>query len=228
MNKDPDSKITLLLPTKNEAGGVRQVIEGVHPFVDEILVIDGHSTDGTADIAREAGAWVVHDNGKGKGAALRLGIAEASHEILVCMDADGSHDPNDIPKLVQPILDGEADLVVGSRIRGGSDELHGDFSNFVRAIGSGIITISVNYRWNVRITDTLNGFRAIKTSVARDLNLKANDFDIEQHMVCCCLKKGYTVIDIPSHEGVRLWGVSKLPTYKKAYLFFGRLFLDLI
>ena len=78
MNKDPDTKITLLLPTKNEAVGVRQVIESVHPFVDEILVIDGHSTDGTADIAREAGACVVHDNGKGKGAALRLGIAEAS------------------------------------------------------------------------------------------------------------------------------------------------------
>lgn len=220
-------RVCLLLPTKNEAGGLAQFLDRVRPFVDDIVVIDGHSSDQTAAICRAKQIPVWLDNGRGKGAAIRQGLDRATGEIIVIMDADGSHDPAHIPLLVDPIIRGEADLVVGSRIRGGSDELHGDFTQFLRNIGGGLITMAINYRWNVRLTDVLNGFRAIRRESLWRLRLRANDFDIEQHMVVEALKRGLRVHEVPAHESVRQWGRSKLPTFRKATLFFWRLLLDL-
>lgn len=220
--------ISLLIPTKNEAGGVAKLLEQVRPLVNEIIVVDGRSTDRTAEICRAAGAKVFLDNGKGKGAAIREGLRQATGDIIVIIDADGSHQISDIPRLIAPIAQGEADMVLASRIRGGSDELHGDFTHFLRNIGGGLITMAINYRWHVRLTDVLNGFRAVRRDAILRFNLRANDFDIEQHMVVECLKKGFRIMEIPSHESVRQWGSSKLPTFRKASLFFRRLFLDLI
>ena len=221
-------KISLLIPTKNEVEGIGWILDHARPFVDEILVIDGHSMDGTAEICRAQNVQVILDNGKGKGAAIREGLRHVTGDIVVMMDADGSHDPADIPRLIEPIIHGEQDLVLGSRILGGSDELRGDIIQFLRNLGGGIITMAINYRWHTRLTDILNGFRAIRRASVSRLNLRANDFDIEQHMVVECLKKGVRVKDIPCHESVRKWGVSKLPTFRKARLFFWRLFLDLV
>lgn len=219
--------ISLLIPTKNEAEGIGGFIDQVRPFVDELLVVDGHSTDATAEICQSRGIPVILDNGKGKGAAIRAGLRHVTGDVVVIIDADGSHDPADIPRLVAPILQGEADMVIASRIRGGSDELHGDFTHFLRNMGGGLLTMAINYRWHVRLTDVLNGFRAISRNTALQLDLRANDFDAEQHMVVECLKKGFHIAEIPSHESVRKWGRSKLPTFRKATLFFWRLFLDL-
>ncbi|MGH7165388.1 MAG: glycosyltransferase family 2 protein [Nitrospiraceae bacterium] len=221
-------RVTIIIPTRNEAAGIVQVLQWVKPYVDEILVVDGQSTDGTADLARQAGVRVIQDSGRGKGAALKLGIAEAQGDILVFMDADGSHDPTSIPALLAPILGDEADLVIASRHRGGSDEWRGDLDNYLRSVGGGIITLAINYRWRVRITDALNGFRAIRRSAAASLDLTADDFDIEQQMVTRCLRRRYRVTEVASHEFLRKWGRSKLPTYRKGYLFLGRLVLDLL
>lgn len=222
------NSISIIVPARNEAEGIGNIIRELQQFSNDIIVVDGHSQDGTREIARNRGAKVILDNRRGKGDALRVGIRQAQGDILVFIDADGSHELKDIPRLVEPIIQERADLVVASRHLGGSDELHGDLNNFLRSLGGGIITLSINYRWNVRLTDSLNGFRAIRKSVALSLNLTANDFDIEQQMVCKCLKKGYRVIEIASHEYARKWGKSKLPTHRKGILFFRRLFIDLI
>jgi dolichol-phosphate mannosyltransferase len=221
-------QVTVVIPAKNEAGGIVKVIKSVQEFVEEVIVVDGHSTDGTRDLATETGATVLLDNGRGKGAAYRSGVESATRDTVVFIDADGSHEPADIPKLVAPILAGEAELVIASRHRGGSDEWQGDFSTYLRSIGSGFISIVMNYRWGANLTDCLNGFRAIRRDVALRVPWKATDFDIEQHMIAQCLKYGYRVAEVASHEYVRGWGHSKLPTFKKAYLFFWRLFLDLV
>lgn len=220
--------ITVVIPAKNEAQGITSIIESIRPHAHEIIVVDGHSTDGTKTLAEKSGARVYTDNGKGKGAAYKTGVAAATHDIIVFIDADGSHDPRDIPKLVDPIIHNKAELVIASRHKGGSDDWQGDLNNYLRAIGAGFLSLCINYRWNVRITDCLNGFRAIKRDVFKSLDLKTNDFDIEQHMIVQCLRKGYRIQEVASHEYARQWGKSKLPTYRKAHLFLWRLFRDLL
>jgi dolichol-phosphate hexosyltransferase len=208
------AQVSIIVPAKNEAGGIEGIVQAVKPYGDEILVVDGRSTDGTGDIAAKAGARVVMDGRRGKGSALRMGIEEASGDVLVFIDADGSHDATDIPKLIQPILDGKADLVVASRTLGGSDEYNKTFDGFVRRAGSDFIVLAINWRWGVRLTDVENGFRAIRSDIIPRLNLQADDFDIEQEMVIKCLKRGFRIAEVPSHEYTRAWGESKLSTWK--------------
>ena len=222
-------KITVIIPTFNEEKNITQVLEDVKPYVDEILVVDAKkSTDKTADIAKSMGAKVVKDSGKGHGEAKRIGIDEAKHDILVFFDADQSHDAKDIPKMVKHLIDNNYDLVIGSRMRGGSDELHGTLSNFIRNTGSGLIQLVINYRFDVFLTDCEDGFRAIKKDVAQKLNLNATDFDIEEEMLIKTLKKGYKVGEIPTHEYERKHGKSNLSLVKIGYKFVWRLLREII
>ena len=133
------ARATVVIPAKDEEGIVGSIIDACRPHADEILVVDGHSRDRTRDIAVEHGARVIEDNGRGKGDALRVAIAAATTEIVVFIDADGSHEPADIPRLVEPIRAGRADLVIASRGKGGSDELHGTLEQLIRYIGSQLI-----------------------------------------------------------------------------------------
>lgn len=202
-------RISVIVPTRNEVENLRPVLELAAPFADELLVVDGHSTDGTRELAEACGARVILDEGLGKGAALRLGIQEATGDILVFIDADGSHDPRDIPALVKPIVDGVADHVSGSRMLGGSDELHATLHQFIRLFGSQIITLSVNYTQNVRLTDCQNGLRAIRRDIALALDLRENITTIEQEMVIKTVRSGYRLAEVPTHEYMRANGVSR-------------------
>ncbi len=219
-------RVTVIVPTRNEAVNLRPVLEVAAPFADELLVVDGHSTDDTRQIAEELGATVVLDNAKGKGDAIRVGMERATGDVLVFIDADGSHDPRDIPALVQPILDGHADHVSGSRMLGGSDELHATIQQFVRLFGSQIITLSVNYTQNVRLTDCQNGFRAIRKDVALALELQENITTIEQEMVIKTVRLGYRLGEVATHEYVRANGESNFrvldvwPRYVRSWLYY--------
>lgn len=221
-------RVTAIVPTKNEAEGIAAVVDSLRPFVDEILVVDGHSTDGTREAAEAAGARVILDNNKGKGDAYWVGIQNANGAILVFIDADGSHDVNDVPVLIKPIVEDAADLVIASRHKGGSDEWKGDVDTWLRAVGSGFLSVVINKRWGSNLTDVLNGFRAARREAALTAGLRAHDFDVEQHMIAQFLKHGFRVTEVASHERCRKWGRSKLPTFRKAYLFFWRLFLDMV
>jgi glycosyltransferase involved in cell wall biosynthesis len=134
--------------------------------------------------------------------------------VVVFIDADGSHDPKDIPAMVAPILAGDSDMVVGSRGKGGSDELHGTFEQFLRYVGSQLIMLAINYRWNVRLTDSQNGFRDVRKDVGKALGLRSNLTTIEQEMLMRALKLGFRVSEIPSHEYERRWGKSKVVVWK--------------
>jgi dolichol-phosphate mannosyltransferase len=210
VNARGDLKVTVVVPTLNEEETLDGVLASVAPHADELLVVDGHSTDRTAEIARGHGVRFLLDEGKGKGCAVRLALREASHPIVVFFDADGSHEPADIPKLVRPIRDGEAELVIGSRMTGGSDELSSDISEYIRLSGSMIINLVINYRWNVRLSDTQNGFRAILREAGAALGLTENSTTVEQEMAMKALNRGYRVVNVPSHEYRRQGGVSKI------------------
>jgi len=209
----PAATVTVVIPTRNEEGLIGEIVDSVRPY-GEVLVVDGHSTDRTRAIAQEHGARVVLDGGKGKGQAIRQALRETTTDIVVFIDADGSHDTRDIPALVAPIAEGRADLVIGSRGKGGSDELHGTFGQFIRYVGSQLIMLAINYRWGVRLSDSQNGFRAIRREVGLALDLKSNLTTIEQEMLMRALKLGYRVDEVASHEYERKWGTSKVVVWK--------------
>src|SRR4030095_8059424 len=202
------SGVSLVIPARNEEPSIGEVIKKALTYCDEIVVVDGHSTDHTAQVSEKCGVRVIKDNKKGKGDAIRVGAAAARYPIVVCRDADGSHDPADIPRLVEPIEHGKADLVIGSRGKGGSDELHGDIEKLARLVGSDLILIGINLRWKQNLTDSQNGFRAIRADVVRSLGLKENITTIEQEMTMKSLKKGFVVTEVPTHEYARMYGQS--------------------
>ena len=209
--------ISVIIPTLNEEMTISQIIEGSKPHADEIIVIDGHSTDRTVEVVKKMGIKVVFDNKKGKGAALRHSIKHVKGDVIVFIDADGSHNPEEIPKLVEPILKGEADHVTGSRLIGGSSELHGGFDECFRLMGSSFITACINWKYKVRLSDSQNGFRAIKTDVIKQLDLKENITTIEQEMIMKTLYKGYKITEVPTHEHKRIAGYSKIKLKKVWY-----------
>lgn len=219
---------SIIVPSRNEEETIADVLYVVRDMTDDLVVIDGHSSDRTAEIAKQYGARVVLDNGLGKGDAVRVGLTQARHPITVFIDADGSHDPKDIPSLVEPIAANEVDLVMGSRMLGGSEELFGSFREVIRLMGSLVISLSINYRYGVRFTDYQNGLRAIRTAVGRQIGLTSNITTIEQEMAMKCLRYGYRVMEIPTHEYPRKGGVSKINVLRVAHRYIWNLICGLI
>jgi len=207
-------RITILIPAKNEAATVAEVVRGARLHAEDVLVMDGGSTDGTGARAEGAGARVVQDLGRGKGRAIRAAIAHLHGEVTVLMDADGSHDPADIPRLAAPIFESGVDHVSGSRLLGGSSELHGGFDEWARLAGSSFITACINKRYGVRLSDSQNGFRAIKTEVLRSLPLRSRHTTIEQEMIVKTLRAGLKVAEVPTHEYRRRWGSSHISVWR--------------
>ena len=221
--------VSVVIAAKQEAPSIGGVIERTRRYANTILVVVGDSTDGTADVAAEGGATVIADGGRGKGEAIRRSIPLITTQVAVFLDADGSHDPEDIPLLVAPILAGEADHVAASRLRGGSSELHGGFDEFLRLTGSSFITACINWRFKCQLSDSQNGFRAVRTSVLRQLDLREDSTTIEQEMTIKTLRRGWRMAEIPSHEHRRLHGSSHIRVLRHAprygyslvkYLFF--------
>lgn len=221
--------VSVVIAAKQEARTIEQVVRRCERYAGEIVVVVGRSTDGTGEIAARSGARVLPDRGHGKGDAIRCAIPTIRTPITVFLDADGSHDPEDIPLLVEPILTDEADHVTASRLRGGSSELHGGFDEFFRLTGSSFITACINWRFGCRLSDSQNGFRAIRTEVLRRLDLRENTTTIEQEMILKTLRRGYRMGEVPSHEHPRTHGVSHINVWRSSprygyslvkYLFF--------
>ncbi|MPZ20811.1 MAG: glycosyltransferase [Luteitalea sp.] len=208
--------VSAVIPAKQEAPSIPDIIERTRRYASEVIVVVGHSTDGTPELAARSGASVLTDGGRGKGEAIRRAIPHIRTPITVLLDADGSHDPEDIPLLVEPILADRADHVSASRLRGGSSELHGGFDEFLRLAGSSFITACINRRFGCRLSESQNGFRAIRTSVLRQLDLRENTTTIEQEMIIKTLRRGFRMAEVPSHEHPRAHGTSHIRVWRSA------------
>jgi glycosyltransferase involved in cell wall biosynthesis len=195
---DQDSKpfIVAAIPCFNEERFIGSVVLKARKHVDRVLVIDDGSSDATAEVAAEAGAAVVrHDCNKGKGAALQTALRRARNEkadVLVVLDGDGQHDPRDIPRLIQPIVDGQADVVVGSRFVSATGK-----PPAYRRMGQGILTLLSNLGSGSGVTDSQSGFRAFSAQALRSLKLSENGFAVESEIQFAASKSGLRVSEVP-------------------------------
>ncbi|MDD5337671.1 MAG: glycosyltransferase family 2 protein [Candidatus ainarchaeum sp.] len=201
-------EITIVVPCRNEADTLLPLYKELKSRTYKVLVpIAKSSSDGTRELCEKNAIPHFMDSGSGKGAGLRESLAHISTPYLVFMDADGSHDLNDIPEMAKKLV--SADLVIGSRLQGGSMELYdGSFGSFLRSFFTICINQIVNSRFNSRITDTQNGFRAARTESLKKLNLTGNTFEIETEMVMKALKKGMKIEEVASREYPRKFGGS--------------------
>jgi glycosyltransferase involved in cell wall biosynthesis len=203
-------KISVVIPTLNEAKNLVHVLPNIYQWVDEVILVDGHSSDGTVDVARELcpSIRVVMQDVRGKGAALRAGFAAATGDIIVMMDADGSTDPSEIPMFVGALLSG-ADFAKGSRfLQGGGTE---DMP-FYRKLGNWAFVWMVRMMFGGKYTDLCYGYNAFWKRVLPLLDLDCNGFEVETMMNVRALKAGLQIIEVPSFEFSRVHGNSNLKT----------------
>lgn len=200
--------ISLVIPTKNEAANIEAVLRRVPASVTEVIVVDGLSTDGTADVARAADprVSVIEERRRGKGAAVRAGFTAATGEFIVMLDADGSMDPQELDHYVAALASG-SDLVKGSRFVAGGWTT--DMTR-LRRVGNGCLRSLANALYGARFTELCYGFMALRRSAVSVLALDADGFEIEAQIVIRSLRAGLRVQEVPSGEADRLHGQSNL------------------
>ncbi len=204
--------VSLIVPTRNEERNLPQLFASIPDIVDEVVLVDGRSSDRTVALAQELrpDILVVHQTGKGKGNALIEGFLAANGDIIVMIDADGSTNPNEIPNYVGALLAG-ADFAKGSRfMQGGgtSDmEIH-------RYLGNQFFVWSVRFFFGSRYTDLCYGYNAFWTRTLPLLSLDGDGFEIETMMNVRALQAGLQVAEVPSFENRRFMGFSNLHAVK--------------
>lgn len=203
--------VSVVIPSINEAANLPHVLPRIPLWVDEIVLVDGYSTDKTVEVARQLAPDIVVLQQKrcGKGAALRAGFAVAKGDIIVTLDADGSTDPGEIPAFVGALLAG-ADFVKGSRFAqgGGTDDME-----WYRRLGNWGLLQLVRWRFGGRFTDLCYGYNAFWRHVLPYLNLSASTgFEIETSMNIQALRARLTVAEVASQEFRRVHGESNLRT----------------
>jgi glycosyltransferase involved in cell wall biosynthesis len=213
--------IVLVLPARDEAPRVGNVIRRAPDDVT-VLVVDDGSTDGTADVAVAAGAKVVDGGGRGLGAAVRTGFAEAvslGADVVVFCDADGEYDPAELPLLVAPILRGEADYVVGSRFAGEIHHMHPH-----RRAGNRVLTRALALLARAPITDGQSGYRALSRRAATEAEI-IHDYNYAQVLTLDLLRKGFRYGEVPITYSFRESGdsfVKLLPYLRRVVPAVGR------
>jgi len=194
-----EMQLSVILPAKNEEKSISAVVEGIRHVCPqaEIIVVDDGSTDNTATLAAAAGATVVrHPYSKGNGAAVKTGARAAQGESLVFMDADGQHDPQDIPRLLAKLSEGY-DLVVGARQKGSQ-------ASVGRGVANGFYNRLASYMSGHEVADLTSGFRATNASKFREfLYLLPNGFSYPTTSTMAFFRAGYSVAYEPIHAGKR-------------------------
>lgn len=217
-------KITLILPAYNEEISIGTIVLLASIYVDHIIVVDDGSSDRTAEIARKAGAEVIlHETNKGKGRALKTGFSAAQDaDIIVTMDTDGQHNPSDIPRLIEPILKGEADMVNGSRYLTGLDRN----TPVYRRVGQTILDKATNLNSGLKITDSQSGFRAFAVSTRGVFRFNAQNMAIESEMLADVGKSGLRIKEVEVAVRYDVHG-SKINPIKHGFGVLLRIFRDI-
>jgi len=198
-------KISVLMPVYNEARTIREIIRRVKDsgIVDELIVVDDCSNDGTREILAEeskrSGIKIYyHEKNRGKGAAVRTALKHAIGDIIIIQDADLEYNPKEYLRLIQPILDGTAEVVYGSRFLNSDYHIHcKNFFYLLHFLGNKFLNFLINIIYNVNMTDMETGYKVMKREILKDMPLFARGFEIEPEITAKLIRKGFKIREIP-------------------------------
>jgi glycosyltransferase involved in cell wall biosynthesis len=200
--------VSVIIPTLNEAANLPHVFAKLPADLHEVIVVDGRSTDSTVEVAQRLrpDVVIVHQEGRGKGDALRAGFAAATGEIIVMLDADGSTDASEIPRFVAALLNG-ADFVKGSRFAQGG---HSADITLSRRVGNHGLNLLVNTLYGTSYTDLCYGYNAFWARCLPYIDIDCDGFEVETLMNVRVAKAGLVIHEVPSFERERVYGESNL------------------
>ena len=187
--------IVAIIPAYNEEKALADVIAKTFKYVDKVIVVNDGSVDKTAEVALNAGAEVIsHSTNLGKGEALKSGFKALNDDsIIVTIDGDGQHNPNETPELIKPIVEGSADLVNGSRYMNGPEENTPAY----RRVGQRVLDIATNISAGIKVTDSQSGFRAFSSKARDCFRFKDTGFGIESEMLVDASEAGLKIVEVP-------------------------------
>lgn len=227
----PKPVVSIVIPVFNEEHTLGKVIQGVKETMKrlglsfEVLVVDDCSTDNSLGISLRSNVRVLQImEHRGKGYALRAGFRKVRGEIIVTIDSDGSHSPEELPKLVEPILSGEADFVIGSRFL----DKNNIFQNKFNKVGVQLLNILVKALTGKGVSDSQSGYRAFKSVMLKLVDLKSNGYEIESEMLVKAFRIGVRTKEVPIKFIQRTHGKSKLDPLKDGVKIFTATLLSCI
>jgi glycosyltransferase involved in cell wall biosynthesis len=213
--------VSFLIPAFNEARTIAEVIDRVSqlPFEKQLIVIDDGSTDDTPAILERLSEGrddlvVIRQANRGKGAAIRAGIPRIEGEIVVIQDADMEYDPAEVPSLIDPIVQGHADVVYGSRLAGGRPQRA---YLFWHLLGNRFLSLFTGILYNTTLSDMETGYKAFRSDVLRSLDLRENDFAIEPEITAKVCKRKLRIYELPISYYGRTYDEGKKITWRDGF-----------
>jgi len=210
--------VSVVIPVFNEELTIGDIVTRTRNTMDqlklsyEVLVIDDGSVDRSAEISQASEAHVLREAHQGKGHALRSGFKRAKGDVIVTLDSDGSHQPEEIPLILRCIMENKVDFVIGSRFFN-TDANNAKIPN-VNRIGNRMFSDLIRLLTGVKISDSQSGLRAIKSSILKKMKLNSRGYEVESEMLVKALKVGVRVAEIPISFEQRTVGKSKLDPLK--------------
>lgn len=206
-------KISVLIPVYNEVETIKEIVVRVQKVEveKEIVIVDDSSTDGTRECLREIAQSqenvkvIYHDRNQGKGAALRTGFQQLNGDVVIIQDADLEYDPKEYPVLLEPILDGRADVVYGSRFLGGPHRV----LFFWHYLGNKFLTLLSNMLTNLNLTDMETCYKVFKKEVLDEIKIKSNRFAFDPEFTAKIAKKNFRIYETPISYSGRTYAEGK-------------------
>lgn len=213
----PRIKASVVLPVYNERPTIDAIVRRILeiPLEKEVILVNDGSTDGTREClevlrAHHHVAVLHHDRNRGKGAALRTGFSVATGDVIIIQDADLEYDPADYPNLLQPILDGRADVVYGSRFLGGPHRV----LFFWHYVGNKMLTLVSNALTNINLSDMETGYKVFRRQILSEIRLKCDRFGFEPEFTVKVAKKRFRIFEVPISYSGRTYAEGKKITWR--------------